>query len=203
MITPFGLNKVRNWINFLFVKERATFTPFAPFWKVEFCGFSWVQTQTEAQILQPETRANNVMKNEAADNKIYKNSSRKNSASWRLSRGIEIDDVLLLLLLLLLVFMAFTFCAPCFWLDKQKLPFSLPHSRPTSHTTRRHVYCHPTIRPPTRPSPPNWGSKAPEHADSMLLPVVSVWAGVCVALVSCFYCWLHLIPQSEIRKNFN
>lgn len=31
MITPFVMNKVPNWINFLFVKERATFTPFCSF----------------------------------------------------------------------------------------------------------------------------------------------------------------------------
>lgn len=79
---------------------------------------------------------------------------KKKSASWRLSRGIEIDDVLLPPLagatVYYIVFMAFTFCwsgakfSMLPWLDKQKLPFSPVQS-----------LCYPI---------PNWGSKAPERA---------------------------------------
>lgn len=97
--------------------------------------------QTEAQISSQSRVPTMSWKSEEKRRKSTeeiengRRQKKKKSASLRLSRGIEIDDVLLPPLagatVYYIVFMAFTFCwsgakfSMLPWLDKQKLPFSL------------------------------------------------------------------------------
>jgi len=144
----------------------------------------------------------------------------KASASWRLSRGIEIDDVLLALLYTIL----YSFYGFHFLLQRRELHVPPARQAKTSlfsgleckRSPPTSILCHAmpyhTIPYHTIPYPFLFPFQiGVARRQSVLLSEIEIPApgrlvfrlGVCVCVCVALVCWLHLIPQSEIRKNFN
>lgn len=152
------------------------------------------------RYIQPEPRANNVVKNEADNSKNNSSAAAEekqegNEKSGRKNSSSDLDSDSRAALKLMMCCLHWRYCS-FYGFHFLRSMLRLARQAKTSLFSQAQTP-HPLLDPHPHPFRNIWGSKAPERArvgDSF----------GCLACLSCLCsCWLHLIPQSEIRKNFN